>query len=186
MKWLRLWTAVTAGLLIVGTTLVFLGWYQKHGYVDLVAIAAKATEEARFDNQDLDRAEGNVFASKDLIAYNRGVRASAAGQFALAVRHFQEVISQSQSSALRAKAHYNLGNLFALRGKAREAAAMYREALHLDPSDWDAKSNLETLYAQLRTSEEEGTSAALKQAGEPQESGGEISQGRQGSEKGGI
>lgn len=186
MKWLRHRTVITVGLVVAGTTLVSFGWYQKRGYLDLVASGAQATEEARFDNRDFERAEGNLFASRDLLAYNRGVRASAAGQFVLAMRLFQEVISLSQSPTLRAKAHYNLGNLLALQGKAREAVAMYREALRLDPSDWDAKSNLETLYAKVQISEEETTNAALKQAQEPTEREGEIGQGGPGAEKAGI
>lgn len=177
MKWPRLRTVVIVGLLAAGTILVSLGWHEKRGYVDAVATGTRATEEGRFDSRDFERAERNLFASKDLLAYDRGVRAYAAGQAALAARYFRDVISQSQSPALRAKAHYNLGNLLALGGKASEAAEMYREALRLDPSDWDAKSNLETLYAQVQTSEEEGGNASLRQDREPGQSGNERGQG---------
>lgn len=186
MKGLRNRTAVAVGLVTVGTTLVFLGWHQKRGYADLVVSGVRATEERRFDNRDLERAERNLFASEDLLAYDRGVRAFEAGQFAVAARHFQEVISRSRSPMLRAKAHYNLGNLLALQGKAGEAAEMYRETLRLDPSDWDAKLNLETLYSQLRSSGEEQSNASLKQAREPGESSGERPQGSPGSDKAGI
>ncbi|MBI4610026.1 MAG: tetratricopeptide repeat protein [Candidatus Rokubacteria bacterium] len=186
MNWLRLRTAIAVGLLAAGTTSVFLGWYQKRGYVDLVAAGARATEEAKFDNRDFERAGGNLLASRDLIAYNRGVRASAAGQFAVAARYFQEAISRSRSPALRAKAHYNLGNVFAVQGKVREAAEMFREALRLDPSDWDAKSNLETLYTRVQISEEEGTNASLKQAQDLGRAGDEMGQGSSVSGKAGI
>ncbi|MFQ5827644.1 MAG: tetratricopeptide repeat protein [Candidatus Methylomirabilia bacterium] len=175
MSWHR--TAAIVGLLVAGMMWVGLGWYHKLGYVDLIAAAARATEERRFDNRDLDRAEGNVLASKDLLAYNRGVSASAAGRSELAARHFQDVIARSQSPTLRAKAYYNLGNLLALEGNVRGAAEMYRGALRLDPSDWDAKSNLEMLYAQLGVSEGEGTKAALRQAREAEKSGDEKGQG---------
>lgn len=184
MNWHR--TVVTVWLMAVGMTLVALGSYHKLGYVDLVAAAARATEEGRFDNRDLNRAEASLFASKDLLAYNQGVRASAAGRFELAARHFQELIGQSHSPTLRAKAYYNLGNLLALEGNAREAVEMYRAALRLDPSDWDAKSNLETLYAQFRVSEGRGTNAALKQARDPQEFGDENAPGGPGNDKAGI
>jgi hypothetical protein len=63
---------------------------------------------------------------------------------------------------------------------------MYREALRLDPSDWDAKSNLEMLYGRPQVSGEERTNASLKQAREPRESGDEIGQSGPGSEKAGI
>lgn len=186
MKWLRHRTVVTVGLLVFGTTLLFLGWYQKRGYLDLMATGAKAIEEARFDNLDFERAEGNLFAAKDLIAYNRGVRASAAGRFAPAARHFQEVLFQSQSPTLRANAHYNLGNLLTLQGNLREAVKMYREALRLDPWNWDAKANLEKLYAQVQGPEEERANASLKPAQEPREPGDERGQSGSESEKAGI
>ncbi|MFQ5898689.1 MAG: tetratricopeptide repeat protein [Candidatus Methylomirabilia bacterium] len=184
MNWYR--TAITFWLLAVGTALLVLGWYHKLGYVDLVAAAARATEEGRFDNRDLDRAEQNLFASRDLLAYNQGVRASAAGRLELAARHFQEVIGRSRSPTLGAKAYYNLGNLLALEGNPREAVEMYRAALRLDPSDWDAKSNLETLYAQFGVSEGEGTNAALKQARDLVEFGDENDQGGPGTDTPGI
>lgn len=184
MTWLR--TAVAAWLLLaIGAGLVFIGWYQKHGYLDRIASGVGATEEARFDNLDFDRAEGNLFASHDLLAYDRGVRASAAGQLARAARHFQDVIARSPSPTLRAKAYYNLGNLFALRGQAKEAAEMYREALRLDPSDWDAKSNLEMLY-EAEAPENEGANASLRQARDPGEAGGESGQGGRGPGNAGI
>jgi tetratricopeptide (TPR) repeat protein len=182
--WLR--TAVAAWLLLaIGASLTFIGWYQKHGYLDRMASGVGATEEARFDNLDFDRAQGNLFASHDLLAYDRAVRASAAGQRARAARQFQDVIVRSPSPALRAKAYYNLGNLFVLRGKAREAAEMYREALRLDPSDWEAKSNLETLY-EAEATENEGASASLTQARDPGEAGSELGQGGPGPGRAGI
>ena len=184
MKWLQLRTFAILGLLLVGTTLVFLGWYQKRGYLDLMASGARATEEARFDNLDFERAGQNLFGGKDVIAYNRGVRAFAAGRFAAAAGHFQEVISRSESPTLRAKAYYNLGNLLALGENAREAAEMYREALRLDPSDWEAKSNLEMLYAQAPG--EERADASLTQAREPGKPGDETGQSGPGSKKAGI
>lgn len=186
MKWPWLRTVVIVGLLAAGTTLVSLGWHGKRGYADAVAIGVRATEEGRFDSRDFERAEKNLFASKDLLAYDRGVRAYAAGQAALAARYFRDVISQSQSPALRAKAHYNLGNLLALGGNPREAAERYREALRLDPSDWDAKSNLETLYTQAQSADEEGGNASLRQAREPGESGNERGQGGPGTDGAGI
>lgn len=186
MRWLRHRTAVTVGLLAVGLTLVAVGWYEKRGYVDLVAAGVRATEERRLDSRDFERAEGNLFAAPDLLAYNRGIRAYAAGRSAVAAGHFQEVISGSRSASLRALAYYSLGNLLALEGRAREAAEMYREALRLDPSDWDAKANLELLYAQLAVSEGEKAQAALKQAQEPVGAGDEVGQGGPGSGKAGI
>lgn len=182
----RLRSLVAVGFLVVGATLVALGSSYEVGYVDPVASAARATAERRFDNRDLDRAQRSPFASRALVAYDRGVRASAAGELALAVRQFQEVIARSDSPTLRAKAYYNLGNLLALAGKAPEAASMYREALRLDPSDWDAKANLEMLSAQADTSERAAANATLRQAPEPGGPGGGNGPGGAGTERVGI
>lgn len=178
--------AVTLGLLAVGLASLGLGWYEKRGYRDLVAAGAKATEEERFENRDFDRAEASLFASHDLLAYNRGVRAAAAGQADAAARHFQDVLSGRGSAALRARAAYNLGNLLALEGRAPEAAAMYREALRLDPSDWDAKANLEWLFTRHQATWEERAEAGLTQAPEPGEAGDGMGSGGQASVRTGI
>lgn len=164
MGWLQHRITVTVGVLFVGATLIAVGLYQKFGYFDRVAAGVKATEQGRFDNRDFERAARNLFASQALLAYNRGVRAAAAGRLRSAAAYFREVLSGSDSPTLKAKAHYNLGNLRALEGKGTEAAAMYREALRLDPSDWDAKYNLEALFVMQLKREDEGTNAALQQA----------------------
>lgn len=186
MTWRRPRLAITVGVLTIGIASLGLGWYQKRGYVDLVAGGAKATEEGRFENRDFEQAEANLFASRELLAYNRGVRAAAAGQPAAAARHFQEVLSRGASASLRARAAYNLGNLFALDGRAQEAAAMYREALRLDPSDWDAKANLELVFGRLQATGEELAETGLTQAPEPGETGNQIGPGGPGSARGGI
>lgn len=176
-------TALTLGLLTAGAALLFLAWHEKHGYVDRVAAGAKAIEEGQLETRDFERAEGHPFASREILAYDQGVRAYAAGQLAEAARHFQEVISRGRSPSLRAKAYYNLGNLLALEGKPREAVALYREALRLDPGDWDAKANLEMLSAQLQSQETQETGASLKQA--PDSTGGDLAPGPQAGSKAG-
>lgn len=165
----RLRTAIALGLTTVGAALLLLAWDQKHGYVDRVATGAKAIEDGRFEDRNFERADGHPFASRDLLIYNRGVRAYAAGQLAEAARLFQEVISRGRSPSLRAKAYYNLGNLLALEGKPHEAVALYREALRLDPGDWDAKANLEMLSAELQSSEAQEADAPLTQAAPPED-----------------
>lgn len=164
MKWFRGRITLTVGLLSFGTILIAAGLYQKLGHVDRVAAGVRATEEGRFDNRDFERAARNLFSSHALLAYDRGVRAAAAGRFPSAAAYFRDVLSRSDSPALKAKAHYNLGNLLAREGKGKEAAAMHREALRLDPSDWDAKYNLEALLSIQAGGDDERTNAGLRQA----------------------
>lgn len=177
MSWLRHPRALVLALLAVGTISLTAGWYQKLGYLDAIARGARATEQGRFDNTDLEQAGRNVFAARDLVAYHQGVRAAAAGRLARATERFLDVVSRSQSPTLRARAYYNLGNLLALQGKVQDAVEMYREALRLDPSDWDAKSNLEALYAQRAIPEAERTGGSLTQAREGGEDAGPDSGG---------
>jgi tetratricopeptide (TPR) repeat protein len=136
--------AVSIALLALGVAILVLAGYQKRIH-DLVAEGARAIGEQRLDERALEEAAGSMFVGWDVIAYNRGVRAAVAGHVDAALDHFRAVIAGSSSLALRAKAHYNLGNLLARAGRPREAIAMYRETLRLDPGDWDAKANLESL-----------------------------------------
>lgn len=157
----------TLGLLATGGALLFLGWHEKHGYLDPVAAGAKALQEGRLDDPGFERARGNLLADPDLLAYNEGVKASAAGDLEAAADLFLEVVSRSRSPDLRAKALYNLGTLLAPAGKPREAATRYREALRLDPWDWDAKANLELLAEPPEAPEAEQAPGPLKPAPEP-------------------
>jgi len=159
-------TLITLGLLAAGGALLTLGWYEKHGYLDPVAAGVKALQEGRLDDPGFELARENLLADPDLLAYNEGVRAVAAGQAGAATDRFLEVVSRGRSPGLRARALYNLGTLLAGEGKAREAAARYREALRLDPWDWDAKANLE-LLAEPPETQEAAQAATLKPAPEP-------------------
>ncbi|MGB7325194.1 MAG: hypothetical protein WBD31_10015 [Rubripirellula sp.] len=97
---------------------------------------------------------------EDVIAYNQAVDLYRDGQLGDAAALFQTVAASSDS-ALAAKARYNLGN--SLYGQAvnaieskdpeakstavemlRSAIAHYRSGLRLDPSDDDARANIES------------------------------------------
>jgi len=64
-------------------------------------------------------------------------------KFSEAARGFEEVVSRSKDAALKQKALYNLGNTSFRQGNPQAAADYYRKALDLNPSDAEAKQNLE-------------------------------------------
>jgi tetratricopeptide (TPR) repeat protein len=133
-------------LLIVGGLLLFYGIYQKYWYSDLIGKALRTIEANRLDEQYLEKAEKGVLASKDLIAYNMGVRAFRAKNLKKASEHFYRVIQESDNPYRKKRAYYNLGNILVELHLPKKAAEMYRESLRLDSTDWESKYNLERLY----------------------------------------
>jgi Ca-activated chloride channel family protein len=138
--------------LVLQITLFVLGWalfivgIHYYSYIDLIKRGNQATQENRLDAQDYEVAEKNLLASKDIVHYNLGVRAYKAESFKRAADYFLQVIQESHSDSLKAKAYYNLGNILTALEQPKEAAQMYQAALRLNPSDWETKYNLERLY----------------------------------------
>jgi tetratricopeptide (TPR) repeat protein len=131
---------------VLGWALFASGIYYKWGYMDLIKKGNQAIQENRLDTQDYEVAGRSLLASKDVIHYNLGVQAYKAENFNRAVNYFRQVIQESSSDSLKARAYYNLGNILTLMEQPKEAVTMYQAALRLDPSDWETKYNLERLY----------------------------------------
>jgi tetratricopeptide (TPR) repeat protein len=64
------------------------------------------------------------------------------GKFDEAMRRYQMAL-ESEDPDVLARAYYNLGNCYLKLGKTRDAIACYENALLINPSDPDAKHNLE-------------------------------------------
>ncbi len=99
----------------------------------------KSAKEDQPDNPGVDYNLGNSF-------YKQG--------------KFQEALSgysqaASGESKLKQNALYNSGNALYRLGKLEESIASYKEALKLDPTDMDAKFNLEYARLQLKKKEQE-------------------------------
>lgn len=71
------------------------------------------------------------------------------GRYDEAARGFEAVALQSNDPKLKQKALYNLGNTAFRRGNLQASADIYRRALDLNPSDLDAKQNLEFVLKKL-------------------------------------
>jgi tetratricopeptide (TPR) repeat protein len=133
-------------MLIFGVLCLSYGIYQKFWYSDRIKEAVKTIEANRLDQQHLEEARKTLFKSKDLIAYNMGVRAYRAKNPKQASEHFYDVVRNSRDSFRKKRAYYNLGNILVQLELPKKAAEMYRQSLRLDPTDWESKYNLERLY----------------------------------------
>ena len=71
------------------------------------------------------------------------------GKYEEAVDRFTKA-SASDEAALSAQAHYNLGNTYFRMGDYQNAIASYEESLKLEPTDMDAKYNLELARRMLK------------------------------------
>jgi tetratricopeptide (TPR) repeat protein len=101
-----------------------------------------------------------------LIRFNDGNALYQSQEFQRALEAYREAI-ESGEQALESKAWYNLGNAFYRHQKLPEALDAYKQALRSDPSDEDAKHNLELLLELLEQQQQQ------QGEGEEDESAGE-------------
>jgi Ca-activated chloride channel family protein len=76
-------------------------------------------------------------------AYTEGHRLYGRGDFVGAADAFGRAQTASKTPSLQVKSAYNAGNALFRAGRVEEAVEKYKQALRLDPSDLDAKFNLE-------------------------------------------
>ncbi|PIQ97465.1 MAG: hypothetical protein COV67_04090 [Nitrospinae bacterium CG11_big_fil_rev_8_21_14_0_20_56_8] len=90
------------------------------------------------------------------IAYNLGSSQYRLGKFQDALQTYQQSLStQGKPDELKEKTLYNTGNALYRMGKLREAADTYKQALKLNPTDMDAKFNMEYIQEKLKQQEEQ-------------------------------
>jgi tetratricopeptide (TPR) repeat protein len=147
--------------LLLGGVLLFLGVQQRH-YATLLTQGNRAVAERRFDSLAYERAAELWWASKDILLFNRGVRAFWAQNLQQAMPLFREA-SQAADRTVRSKALYSSGVIMMAVQQPEHAAALFAQALRLDPSDKDAKFNLEQLYHFVQTGEGGRSEASLDQ-----------------------
>jgi Ca-activated chloride channel family protein len=99
-----------------------------------------------------------------LILFNDGSALYRDQDFGEAQQRFQEALEDGDP-ALRSAAWYNLGNALYRQQRFQESLEAYKEALRANPSDGDAKHNLERVLEQLQQQDQ--------QKQQPQEGSGE-------------
>ena len=84
------------------------------------------------------------------ISYNLGNSRYKQGNYAKALQSYSRSVEQNSNSSTNQKANYNMGNALFRMNKLEESIVAYKKALELNPSDMDAKFNLEFVREQIK------------------------------------
>lgn len=150
---MKKWGALFAGLALLGA-LISVGVAGISTYRVM-----KQGEDAYNKGQYLDSLahllQAQMESPDDLkVRFNLASAQYQAGRYDEAAREFKAVVMQSHDLKLKQKAVYNLGNTFFRQNNLTAAVDFYRRALELNPSDLDAKQNLEFVLAEWGKSKE--------------------------------
>ena len=158
----------------VSPSRLVLGFW-RHGQILLFALAFLATTGQIWrDKASRKNAEGNaLYEQKDFpaaldkyveandgkahrqeLAYNLANTFYQQRKYQEALQELEKAIASGNSS-LNEKIHFNRGNTFFQMGKYQEAIEAYKNALELDPSDKEAKHNLELALKKLQENPQE-------------------------------
>jgi len=89
------------------------------------------------------------------LNYNLGSSYYKQKKFQEALQDYTHAALEKSDPKLKKNSLYNSGNTLFRMGKLKEAEAAYKKVLTLDPSDMDAKFNLEFVREQLKKKEEQ-------------------------------
>ena len=121
------------------------------GYFD---DALDSFREAQVERPELPELNLNTGATLyELKSYDRSQRET------------QEALSP-EPSELRARAHYNMGNIFFQTDALEDAFESYKKALRDNPDDMDAKVNLELTLRQLQAQQQQQAQQQAQEQGE--------------------
>ena len=93
------------------------------------------------------------------LDYNLGSSYYKQGKYQEALQDYTQSASDDSYPQLKKNSLYNSGNALFKMGKLKEAEKTYKKVLTLDPSDMDAKFNLEFVREQLKKKEEQETNS---------------------------
>jgi tetratricopeptide (TPR) repeat protein len=89
------------------------------------------------------------------LDYNIGCAQYKIKSYNEALKSFTKIVSSLEDKKLKEKAIYNLGNAMFRLGNLKEAIEMYKQALKMNPTDLDAKINLEFAQKMLKESKKQ-------------------------------
>ena len=104
--------------------------------------------------------------SSSLINFNDGNALYSGSDYDRALEAYRAAIMAGDGGVV-APAWYNVGNAFFRQQKLQESLDAYKEALRLDPSDLDAKHNLERVLELMRENQEQQDQQGEDQGEDP-------------------
>jgi tetratricopeptide (TPR) repeat protein len=147
----------------------------RHGQILLLALIFVATTgQIWHDKVSRKNAEGNALydqknfpaaldkyveandgkAHRQELTYNLANAFYQQKKYQEALKELEKALASGNSS-LNEKIHFNRGNTFFQMGKYQEAIEAYKKTLELDPSDKEAKHNLELALKKLQENPQE-------------------------------
>lgn len=84
------------------------------------------------------------------LPYNIAATYYLEGNMEEAKKQYEQALSMTTDSALKSKINYNLGHLLFNMGESDKAVEAFKQTLKLDPTDMDAKYNIEYIKAGKR------------------------------------
>jgi len=113
-------------------------------------------QEGLFPEAEKNFAEARSSRPKDRrLDYNLGSSYYKQGKFQEALQDYTHAALEGSDPQLKKNSLYNSGNALFKMGKLEEAEKVYKKVLSQDPSDMDAKFNLEFVREQLKKKEEQ-------------------------------
>ncbi len=143
------------GALVVVCTLVLGGWSFYDPFHEHVEKGNKKAREQKPD-EALGRydAASKEAPSSPIPDYNRALVLAREGRVAEAKQAF-EAAQAAPDTSIAADAHYNFGNLLLEQKDSKGAIEQYLRSLDLDPSDPDARRNLEIAMRRLEEEQQQ-------------------------------
>lgn len=89
------------------------------------------------------------------ISYNLGNSHYKQGEYEKAFQVYSSTSKHKIDLKMKQKATYNIGNTLYRMNKLEESVVAYKKALKIDPSDMDAKFNLEYVREQIKKKKQE-------------------------------
>ena len=113
-------------------------------------------QEGLFPEAEKNFAEARSNRPEDRrLDYNLGSSYYKQGKYEEALQDYTHSALEGSDPQLKKNSLYNAGNALFKMGKLKEAEKTYKNVLALDPSDMDAKFNLEFVREQLKKKEEQ-------------------------------
>ncbi len=111
----------------------------------------RAYAEEKFDEANDKYRDAQIDNPESpIIHFNVGDALYQKNNYEEALKSYQSAVQNSNDPKLQAQSYYNLGNTLYRTDKLQESITAYQQALKLDPSDEDAKFNLEYVRRKLK------------------------------------
>ena len=118
-------------------------------------------QEGLFPEAEKNFAEARSNRPEDRrLDYNLGSSYYKQGKYEEALQDYTHSALDGSDPQLKKNSLYNAGNALFKMGKLKEAEKTYKNVLALDPSDMDAKFNLEFVREQLKKKQEQEKNSA--------------------------